>query len=345
MRSICFVHKDIGDIDRGGICVLFKTMIAGLVDRGWKVSCITQRKLSLPQVNTIVLPLIQDPILYSTEVSKTIGKINPDIVECSNWRFELLDYSENKLRTAKIVVRSDPSATTLFGHRLRGLVKFEKKLCVNADHVMAVSNFAKKDITKTYSISNVSVVYNGVDVSALGANNQNKIPKCIVSDKINVFWCGKPTRMKGFDLLKKIINRSPDNINWILNLGDSVSEISTRGLNSKNLTIVNKLARSDQISIWKNCDVFLSTSRIEGFGLALAEALALGLPAIVNKDCRVYREFMPSEAIKLLDPSIVSDVFMAVKDASNNKVGYDRLNPEFHATNMINGSLKIYNTL
>ena len=345
MKSICFVHKDIGDIDRGGVCVLFKAIMAGLTSSGWRVSCITQREFSMPGINIVTLPTTKDPILYSEMVSEVVEKFKPDIVECSNWKFELLDYSKRQSRFARVVVRSDPSATTLFGIDLDNLAQLEKELCLNADMVLAVSEFAKKDIMKKYGLKDVRIIHNSIDTNTLIIPESVRIPECIARDKINVFWCGKTTLMKGFDLLKVLIAESPNDINWILNIGNSIEEVLRDDLKKENVVILNNLARQDQVNIWKNCDVFLSTSRVEGFGLALAEALALGLPALVNEDCQVYKEFQPNEAIEYVDPSNVENILRKIKELSKYKVNYDRLNAEFHREHMIDESLKVYEEL
>lgn len=345
MKSICFAHKDVGDIDRGGVCVLFKAIMVGLTNKGWKVSCITQRKFSMLGINTITLPVTKDPVLYSEMVSRVIETFKPDIAECSNWKFELLDYSRCQNRYAKVVVRSDPSATTLFGKDLENLALQEKELCLNADMVLAVSEFAKKDIMKKYGLEEVQVIHNSIDTNTLIVPKSTSVPDCIDREKINVFWCGKTTLMKGFDLLKELIAESSNDINWILNIGNSIEEVLRVDLKKENVTILNNLTRRDQINIWKNCDAFLSTSRVEGFGLALAEALALGLPALVNDNCEVYKEFQPNNAIEYIDPSNIENTLKKIRESSENKVDFDRLNTEFHREHMINESLKVYEEL
>lgn len=345
MKSICFVHKDIGDIDRGGVCVLFKAIMAGLTSNGWKVSCITQREFSMPGINVITLPVTKDPILYSEMVSRAIDTLKPDIVECSNWKFELLDYSRHTNRFAKVVVRSDPSATTLFGKDLENLALLEKELCQNADLVLAVSEFAKKDIMKKYGLEEVLVIHNSIDTNTLIVPESASLPECIDRDKINVFWCGKTTLMKGFDLLKELIAKSPNDINWILNIGNSIEEVLRDDLKKENVVILNNLVRQDQINIWKNCDVFLSTSRVEGFGLALAEALALGLPALVNDNCEVYKEFQPNGTIEYVNLSNIENTLKKIRELSKNKVDFDRLNSKFHREHMIDESIDVYEKL
>lgn len=122
---ILFSHKDIGDIDRGGVCVLFKSLAAGLANKGWKVHVTTTQQLSIDRVNTHILPFVEDPQLYSRQVTEVIYTVSPAIAEASTWRYELLDYSQRQRRDSMVVVRADPSAGTLFS-KAQHLDKGEK---------------------------------------------------------------------------------------------------------------------------------------------------------------------------------------------------------------------------
>src|SRR3972149_11274319 len=166
MRSVCFIHKDITDIDRGGLCVLFKNLIVGFRDEGWNVSCISSRDLTIHGISIYKIPEIKDPLQYSEEVTKIIEKIKPDLAECSNWRFELLNYARKygkETRKTKVVIRCDPPATTLFPE-LTEFSNYEKELCSKADLLIAVSKFSRDETNKQYGTSNVKVVYNGISL-------------------------------------------------------------------------------------------------------------------------------------------------------------------------------------
>lgn len=368
MRHICFCHKDIGNIDRGGVCVLFKTLMLGLVERGWFVSCITQREFNAKNINVIRLSQITDYLLYAQTISKKLKELKPDIAECSNWRVELIDFARNKgTLDTKIVVRSDPSPKTLF--RDIRFFEAEKELYRNADKVLAVSDFAKKDIEKTYQLADIDVIHNAVDEADLLSFTPKqflesgifykgeqqifpqKVGSLIEPDKINIFWCGKATSMKGFDYLEQIVLHAPENLFFIVNTGNSPQEIKWSAKNLNNIVFAYELKRSDQLSIWKQCDVFLSTSRAEGFGLALLEGLILGLPVIANTYCSVYHEFLPNDKLFLIDVADTKLVLSYLDKVSRGQFGDrnhrepDLNNLHFTKDRLINASERIYNNL
>lgn len=363
-RSILFAHKDIGDIDKGGVCVLFKTLASGLSRMNWNVHVATTQDLTLEGVETHKIDPIEDPREYSKAITQVVESVKPDIVESSTWRAELLDYSEGARKSAKVVVRADPSAGTLFTN-VDNLTECERVLCRNADLILAVSEFAKGDIEDNYQVTGVKVVYNGIpdsknypqnttitsgeilDPLASKAYSVKELPieDIVKPGKINIVWIGKPTKMKGFDLLERIVELAPDNINFIINTGYSPPEVIWKSENYQKCTFIRALTKQDQLSILRQSDVFLSTSTIEGFGIAVAEALNEGLPVILNTGCVVYHEFLPNDAVGLVDMSNPVAVLNAIAENSGRKVSYSRNPDRFTQEQMISNSITHYESI
>lgn len=362
MPSICFVHKDIGDVDRGGLCVLFKTLALGLARKGWEASCITSQNLILPGVETYKLPLIDNPWKHSREVTKLVKSLNPDVAECSSWRFELLDFVHEPDRKTEVVVRCEPPASLIFPD-LEDFDKAEKELCRRSDLLLAISKFAKERMEKKYGLQGIKVVYNGVE--EIKPNKPNKkyltsgevidpvkrtirrigkleIKKLVDENGINIIWAGKSNLMKGFDNFERIVEDSPKTFNFIINIGYSEKELLWKKKNYQRCIFVRSLSKTDQLSLWKAADVFLSTSRIEGFGLVVAEALSLGLPLVLNSGCKVYQEFMPNQAIRLVDVKDQNGTIKAIAESSSNKVTYSRNPRAFTARTMVEQSISQY---
>jgi len=365
MNSVCIVHKDLGTIDRGGVCVLFKTMAKALLDNGWKVSCITTQPFTMDGVSVYKIAPSHNPYNYSKQVTKAIETIRPDIAECSNWKFELLNYSQKTNRKTKVVVRCDPTATTLFPKRT-DLREGEKKLCRQADLLLAVSKFAMQDVKKKYKVGRVRLVYNGISAvnpkelkkryirsgkllpmvkNSFCKINKKKIDKLATKNKINIFWVGKTTKMKGFDYLEKIVSVAPENFNFILNLGHAPQEVKWKEKNYKKCLFIQDLSKKDQLNLWSKCDVFLSTSRVEGFGLAVAEALSLGLPVILNKKCQAFQEFLPNPAISLVAARNPKETIRTIIKVCGSKVNYSRNPKIFTDKVMVKETIKNYLSL
>lgn len=328
MKKVAFVHKDIGDQEKGGVSVSYKALIKGFLEKGWCVYVITQREFKNTSAKVIDVPFEKDCEIHSRNVAKVLNDIEVDIVEASNYKFELLEYLKTrKTKTPKIVIRCNPSCVTLlFGtHYLNG----EETQSQLADCNISVSDFTKHDIEHYYNVDESQVIYEGVDLdnffsmqnkstlstglSSLGSDDPSQIrparlDEIISKDKINIFWCGKPTPMKGYDYLEKLIANSPDDFRFILNTTKIDISMSWGKEYGSKCVFVWDLAREDQLNIWRRCNVTLVTSRVEGLSYVTMESLLLGKPVIANQQCTILKEFPTKEYIHFFNP-IQSMVF------------------------------------
>jgi len=116
-------------------------------------------------------------------------------------------------------------------------------------------------------------------------------PLTIMSNKISnlknntiVFVSRIDTEPKGLDYLIELIKRSPADWNYgIAGDGKDIAKfkklITENNLNDK-LILKGALVGEDLVNHYLEGSVFVSTSRWEGFGLALTEAMSCGLPVI-----------------------------------------------------------------
>lgn len=113
-----------------------------------------------------------------------------------------------------------------------------------------------------------------------------------------VLAVGRLTHQKGFDLLlrawKKVHEEFP---NWELNIvgeGEDRNQLETF-INKNNLNDSVKLVgnTNEVDKYYRNAEIFCLSSRYEGFGMVLIEALAFGIP-IVSFNC----ELGPSEILE-----------------------------------------------
>lgn len=328
MYRVGLCHMDIGPMEQGGISTLYKHLALELQLLGHEVHVVTAREGWHPpgiRVHQVELPLADgacnapvvttdvtlDPkltCLYADRVARTLEPLDLDIVECSTWGYELLSYTRRSARRSKVLVRGDLSAVTL-GARFHG--PSEKELLCRADARVFVSAFAQSDIERQYGIGAGEIIHLGVDDTffsgrqppvVFGGYELRPMPSETVRvplatngfelpvGKTLVVWVGKPTIMKGFDHLLQIIRSAPDEFFFVVCLGHSVQhfDLELRA----NSVYLQDLPREQYMALLQSANVFLTTSRWEGFGLAVLEAMASGQPIVFPAECSAVQEFV-----------------------------------------------------
>ena len=159
-------------------------------------------------------------------------------------------------------------------------IKIYKKI----DYFIVTSHNTKKLLSKTFKIksSKISIVEPGIE--------KFKKYKKIPSKKIKLLTCGSIIERKKYDYLINEI-KNIDNIQ--LNIVGDVSReskytnkikklISNNNLKNK-IILHGKIPQVRLENLYSNCDFYISTSKYEGFGMSLANAVLSKLPIISYK--------------------------------------------------------------
>jgi glycosyltransferase involved in cell wall biosynthesis len=156
--------------------------------------------------------------------------------------------------------------------------KYEYKSIKCANRITSVSLYAKKCLEKNFDYFDSELIYNGIDTDIFKPELCNSLPTNIEPKKAILFFAGNLTTLKGADLLPKIMK----------NLGTDYLLLITSGfrqnvpIRSTNIMNIGTLNESDLNKVYNQCDIFLTTSRVEGFGLSVAEAMACGKPVVAT---------------------------------------------------------------
>lgn len=166
-----------------------------------------------------------------------------------------------------------------------------------ADEIWTPSNYSRDAIVGSgVDFNKVQVIPNGIDPK-LFTPNGDKYP-LKTKKKIKLLYVGGTIPRKGIDiLLSSYINTfiKADNICLVIKDmgGDSyykgqtaISLIRDAQNNSTAPEIEYidaKLSEEEIASLYRACDVFVSSYRAEGFSLPTLEAMACGLPVVVTK--------------------------------------------------------------
>ena len=192
------------------------------------------------------------------------------------------------------------------------------------DKIIGVSDYVIKQASIKYKLSKnrTLIKYNPVDVANIQhlAKQKINIPK----HTFTLVTVGRLAKQKGFDRLLKVINKiNADNIDielWILGVGPEENYLK-KYISDNNLTNVKMLGyQSNPYPYIKSADLFVCSSRAEGFSTVVSEAIILGKP-IVTTDCSGMREMLGTDSqYGLICPNNEEALYQALKSMITNEL-------------------------
>lgn len=155
-------------------------------------------------------------------------------------------------------------------HRLF-VLPMERTALRRSAAVIAVSGATRDAVGAFLGRRDVDVVLNGVDTDFFRPGTGEM--KRSAAAPIELLFVGKPSRRKGFDLVGEIVAR----------LGQScrltcVGPPPEMGITCPPGRYLGRVSREVLRDAYRQADVLVFPSRLEGFGYAAAEAMACGLP-------------------------------------------------------------------
>lgn len=293
---------------------------------------------------------------------KYAEKFNPDIVHLHNlhgYYMNLMLLSEWLRRTNKKVVMTLHDNWMLTGRCAvppqPGCDKWCTNSCENCEHKMRYPGvwmnakpYYKNEMFDAYYVvpsltaqsaflrSNLankphSVIYNGVDRLIYHSDG---IAHKLSNAKVNLLAVAvKWVPIKNLDALLAFAKVMPDD--WHLTIVGKAKAES----NSK-ITVVSNIDSVVQMAqYYRGADVLLSASLAESFGMTVAEALACGTPAVVNKNTAPC-EMINQKNGAIVDYANANEVIEAVRSV----IGY-KANTSFSSANMVARYYALYKSL
>lgn len=172
----------------------------------------------------------------------------------------------------------------------------EKRAYGKYDSVVCVSKQVESVMKEYYGLSNTMTIYNPIDVHGIRQLASQENEWDVDSSKFNVISVGRLERVKGYDELLPIIGKVRDvgvDVHlWLV--GEGTQTASLKGL-VKKMNIEDCVTftgfTKNPYSLMSQMDLFVCSSRAEGFSLVIAEAMILGVP-VVSIDCAGPRELI-----------------------------------------------------
>lgn len=177
--------------------------------------------------------------------------------------------------------------------------KSVKKVINNATHLIAVSSInAQQMIDLGAKPEKVSVIHNGLHIDAINAIPYKDMRTSwgLSLDDFIIICVGRNKPVKRMDLLFKALKKLEEykNIKCVCvgPTNDLPELITKHGLESK-VILIGSIPKdlplgleppfTDLINAYRSSNLYVSTSYVEAFGNAAAEALACGIPVLVGK--------------------------------------------------------------
>lgn len=293
--NIILIHKNVVSDGRlGGFSTVYYNLAKSLATRGHQITVVTRHKCVSDSSNICFFQVdhVHGHVEHSNLINTVLNNFSADIVECPSWDHECWAYSQ-KSQHLPIVIRGDIPAA-YYGQI--DDARRESQMMKSAQSVLAVSNFIERCITTEYKVKVDRVIYNGVNMSLFNPSKRVKAA-CSNINSRRIVWVGRPSKMKGYSTLEKIVNKAPKNFIFDLVVGEAKDNLLANFIDAKaHVNIHKNLSIYQLVFLYNQADVVLSTSLIEGFGLSIVEAMACAVPAVIPHDCGGLNEIVVDKA-------------------------------------------------
>lgn len=198
-----------------------------------------------------------------------------------------------------------------------------KQSLVQCNHIVCVSHVGKQNKALQHEKIPISVIPNAVDTLVFTPDPSKRDP-----NKITIIVNSRLVYRKGVDLLASVLPKICDlkpKVQFII-AGDGPKRVLLeQAVEYYNLhdrvTFLGSIPHSQVRDVLVKGDIFLNTSLIEAFCMAIVEAASCGLQ-VVSTNVGGLPEVLPPNLIKLTEPSmdgLVKGVQQAIEDLETNK--------------------------
>jgi len=316
------------------------TSLEDKLENNWKGPYFVHR-ISWPKIKGLGI------LIFWLKIFICTYKINPDIIHAQGLSMGIPAYIFKKFFNIPYIMWGRGSDVYLNHKNIEKLLL--KKVINNSCSVIALTNYMRKILIKTYGYENIHVIHNGIEINRL--NNKKYSNK-----EINILFVGSLRKVKGVEFLIKAMEIAVKNKNdlRLIIVGDGVERNYLNSL-TKNLGLCNNIEFTGQISnksvynYMNNSDIFVLPSLSEGFPNVLLEAMAFGLP-IVTTNFKGSEEIITNDKngfiVESKNPKQIANRILLLaenKDIRNKMSRYNRKTAEkYNWDNIIKNICKIY---
>lgn len=174
---------------------------------------------------------------------------------------------------------------------------FQEQFYDKYNKIVAVSDSAKNIFLETFPkyTNKLEIIYDINDANFIRRMSEQGQSYNDNYTGLRILTIGRLANQKGYDIALeacKILKEKEIEFKWYsLGIGPLKEEIE-KYINENNLENNFKLlgVKSNPYSFIKDCDIYVQTSRFEGFGIAIAEARMLNKPVVTTRFDAVYNQ-------------------------------------------------------
>lgn len=210
----------------------------------------------------------------------------------------------------------DPKSLTLFFNGIDEVKKAYSKF----DNIVCVSNKAKESFIDLFGLEEkLLTVYNMISVEKI---RKKSLEECeLHKRKFTFVSVGRQIPDKGYDRLlcavKKLNEEGFDFDLWLIGGGRAEAELREFAKENKLNNVVFAGFQTNPYKYVKQCDVFICSSKREGFNIAVAESLALGVP-VLTTCCTGPTEILDDGKYGIIVDNSENGIYLGMKEILSN---------------------------
>lgn len=212
------------------------------------------------------------------------------------------------------------------------LRKFTYRSLKKFDEIVAVSNYTK-NVIRGLNLKNISVIPNGFSVSEI---HQSQLP-LKKPEALHLITVGNVTQRKGqhnvIKVIPELLKTFPKLTYHIVGIPTEKEKLEALANNLKvegHIKFHGKVSEEKKHELLASSSIFMMLSEetkqgaIEGFGIAILEANALGIPAIGSKDCGIEDAISHKKSGCLVQPKEIKTIVDAVIEINTSFESYSK---------------------
>lgn len=186
-----------------------------------------------------------------------------------------------------------------------GMIRHYVKASIDAAAaIIAVSQFTARGIKGMSGLDNIDIIHNWIDTEVYSNYKSNQSQP---EDTFKLLFIGKLTKLKGADLLPKIMQQLGNGFELSIAQGTNARKPGYQVINTKFLGAISN--DKELISAYHISDAVIIPSIFEGFGYVALEAMACGKP-VISTDTTAIPEVVKDSVTGILCPPRSTESFV-----------------------------------